>query len=57
MFVELVDGSKFELVDEFCYLGDSLCAGGGAEEASRRTVPARMPDILCVFGVTDVQRI
>ena len=34
-FVELDDGSKFELFDKFCYLGDMLCAGGGAEEASR----------------------
>ena len=33
--VELDDGSKFELVEKFCYLGDMLCAGGGAEEASR----------------------
>ena len=31
--VELDDGSKFELVEKFCYLGDMLCAGGGAEEA------------------------
>ena len=27
--VELDDGSKFELVEKFCYLGDMLCAGGG----------------------------
>ena len=26
--VELDDGSKFELVEKFCYLGDMLCAGG-----------------------------
>ena len=26
--VELDDGSKFELVDKFCYLGDMFCAGG-----------------------------
>ena len=26
--VELEDGSKFKLVDKFCYLGDMLCAGG-----------------------------
>ena len=32
--VDLDDGSKFELVEKFCYLGDMLCAGGGAEEAS-----------------------
>ena len=32
--VELDDGSKFELVDKFCYLGGMLCAGGGAEDAS-----------------------
>ena len=36
--VELDDGSKFELVEKFCYLGDMLCAGGGAEEASRTRV-------------------
>ena len=36
--VELDDGSKFELVDKFCYLGDMLCAGGGAEDASRTRV-------------------
>ena len=36
--VELDDGSKFELVDKFCYLGDMLCAGEGAEEASRTRV-------------------
>ena len=27
-YVELDDGSKFELVNKFCYLGDMLCAGG-----------------------------
>ena len=27
-----------ELVEKFCYLGDMLCAGGGAEEASRTRV-------------------
>ena len=26
--VELDDGSKFEIVEKFCYLGDMLCAGG-----------------------------
>ena len=36
---ELDDGSKFECVDKFCYLGDMLCAGGGAKEASRTRVP------------------
>ena len=36
--VELEDGSKFEHVDKFCYLGDMLCAGGEAEEASRTRV-------------------
>jgi hypothetical protein len=36
--VELDDGSKFELVDKFCYLGDMLSAGGGAEDASRTRV-------------------
>ena len=35
---ELDDGSKFECVDKFCCLGDMLCAGGGAEEASRTKV-------------------
>ena len=29
--VELEDGSQFELVDEFCYLGDMLFAGGGGK--------------------------
>ena len=37
-YVELDDGSKFELADKLCYLGDMLCAGGGAEEASRTRV-------------------
>ena len=36
--VELDDGSKFELVDKFCYLDAMLCAGGGAEDASRTRV-------------------
>ena len=36
--VELDDGSKFELVDKFCYLGDMLCAGRGPEDASRTRV-------------------
>ena len=36
--VKLDDGLKFELVDKFCYLGDMLCAGGGAEDASRTRV-------------------
>ena len=40
--VELDDGSKFELVEKFCYLGDMLCAGGGAEEASRTRVPVSL---------------
>ena len=38
--VELEDGSKFKLVDKFYYLGDMLCAGRGAEEASRTRVRA-----------------
>ena len=29
---------KFEVVDKFCYFGDMLCAGGGAEDASRTRV-------------------
>ena len=37
-FVELDDGSKFECVDKFCYLGDMLSAGGGAEEAAKTRV-------------------
>ena len=37
-FVELYDGSKFECVDKFCYLGDMLSAGGGAEEAAKTRV-------------------
>ena len=36
--VELDDGSKFELVDKFCYLSDMFCAGGGSEEASKTRV-------------------
>ena len=35
---ELDDGSKFECVDKFCYLGDMLSAGGGAEEAAKTRV-------------------
>ena len=36
--IELDDRSKFELVDKFCYLGDMLCAGEGAEVAFRTRV-------------------
>ena len=36
--IELDVGSKFELVDKFCYLRDMLCAEGGVEEASRTRV-------------------
>jgi hypothetical protein len=33
--IQLNDGSKMELVDKFCYLGDMIGSGGGSEEASR----------------------
>ena len=36
--IKLDDGSQFELVDKFCYLGDMSCAGGEAEEASKTRV-------------------
>ena len=32
--VVLEDGSSFECVNKFCYLGDMLGAAGGCEEAS-----------------------
>jgi len=34
----LADGGKLECVDSFCYLGDMIGSGGGAEEASRTRV-------------------
>jgi hypothetical protein len=36
--VVLEDGVCFELVDQFCYLGDMIGAGGGAGDASRARV-------------------
>jgi hypothetical protein len=36
--VLLDDGGQLECVDRFCYLGDMLGVGGGAEEASRTRV-------------------
>jgi len=36
--VELVQGVNLEVVKEFCYLGDMIGAGGGAEEAARTRV-------------------
>src|SRR5258706_153441 len=32
------EGDTLECVDKFCYLGDMIGAGGGAEEASRMRV-------------------
>ena len=32
--IVLEDGSKFECVSKFCYLGDMLTAAGGVAEAS-----------------------
>ena len=34
----LVNGDMLECVDKFCYLGDMIGSGGGAEEASRMRV-------------------
>jgi hypothetical protein len=34
----MADGTSFELVDQFCYLGDMVGAGGGASDASRARV-------------------
>jgi len=31
-------GTRLELIREFCYLGNTIGAGGGAEEASRARV-------------------
>ena len=31
----MADGKKIELVDKFCYLSDTIGAGGGVEEATR----------------------
>jgi hypothetical protein len=36
--VDLGSNEKLECVDKFCYLGDMIGAGGGAEEASRARV-------------------
>jgi len=33
--VEIEVNEKLECVDRFCYLGDMIGAGGGAEEASK----------------------
>ena len=38
VIIECHSRQFFELVEKFCYLGDMLCAGGGAEEASRTRV-------------------
>ena len=32
------DGTRLEIVDKFCYLGDMIGAAGGAEDASRTPV-------------------
>jgi hypothetical protein len=37
-YTELETGVTIDCVDEFCYLGDMLGSGGGAEEASRTRV-------------------
>jgi hypothetical protein len=37
-YVELMQGVKLEVVSDFCYLGDVLDAGGGAEGAARARV-------------------
>ena len=37
MDVVLDDYDRLESVDQFCYLGDMLGAGDGAEEATRKT--------------------
>ena len=36
--VVLEDSVKFQMVDHFCYLGDTIGAGGGANDASRARV-------------------
>ena len=36
--ISLGAGQNLECVDKFCYLGDMIAAGGGAEEASRARV-------------------
>ena len=36
--ISLEVGQDLECVDKFCYLGDMIAAGGGAEEASRARV-------------------
>jgi len=36
--IEIEDVGKLECVNKFCYLGDMIGAGGGAEEASRARV-------------------
>jgi len=36
--VELGQGEKLEVVQKFCYLGDMIGSGGGAEEAARARV-------------------
>ena len=36
--ISLGNNQSLECVDKFCYLGDMIAAGGGAEEASRARV-------------------
>ena len=33
--IEIAVNEKLECVEQFCYLGDMIGAGGGAEDASR----------------------
>ena len=33
----MLAGSNLEVVDKFCYLGDMLDAGGGAESSSHKS--------------------
>ena len=45
----MVDGAALEIVDKFCYLGNMISAGGGAEEsviARTRSGWKRIRDLL-----------
>jgi hypothetical protein len=56
--VELSQGEKLEVVQKFCYLGDMIGSGGGAEEAVRNRVRCawgkfnQLNPVLCARGVS-----
>jgi len=54
----IISLDKMECVDKFCYLGDCIGAGGGAEEASRARVRCawakfrQLVPVLTLWGAT-----